>query len=260
MFSTRSGAVKLSLILVFGLIVLKVAVGVITESISIFAQAADQRIQRFFACVPEDRPEIDLMRGAGFSVYTHEEIWALAPDTHPQAVAQKGIRAEQSTDQWEIHRLYRSIVPHLVQQAEALTDSKGFEWLSGPVEWSQGEGFVFEDPSGIAGYGHLMPGRTGHWLSILIHPRACDRAGKLLDYGLALLNYYPPYPVYCAVRQYQAGVLGPLQERGFTLLSEQCRMVKHNAIRVKETTRGLVPSLEKRVEAPTTTVSPTEGT
>ncbi len=47
MFSTRSGAAKLSLTVVIGLIVLKVVVGVITGSISIFAQATDSFLDLF---------------------------------------------------------------------------------------------------------------------------------------------------------------------------------------------------------------------
>ena len=47
MFSTRSGAAKLSLAVVIGLIVLKVVVGVITGSISIFAQATDSFLDLF---------------------------------------------------------------------------------------------------------------------------------------------------------------------------------------------------------------------
>ena len=47
MFSTRSGAAKLSLTVVIGLIVLKVVVGVITGSISIFAQATDSLLDLF---------------------------------------------------------------------------------------------------------------------------------------------------------------------------------------------------------------------
>jgi len=47
MFSTRSGAAKLSLVVVIGLIVLKVVVGVITGSISIFAQALDSFLDLF---------------------------------------------------------------------------------------------------------------------------------------------------------------------------------------------------------------------
>jgi len=44
MFSTRSGAVKLSLIVIVGLIIIKVAVGVITGSLSIVAQAVDSSL------------------------------------------------------------------------------------------------------------------------------------------------------------------------------------------------------------------------
>ena len=47
MFSSKSGAVKLSIIVVIGLIVLKVAVGAITGSLSILAQAVDSFLDLF---------------------------------------------------------------------------------------------------------------------------------------------------------------------------------------------------------------------
>jgi len=47
MFSTRSGAVRLSLVVVIGLIILKIAVAVITGSISILAQAMDSLLDLF---------------------------------------------------------------------------------------------------------------------------------------------------------------------------------------------------------------------
>jgi cation diffusion facilitator family transporter len=50
-FSTRSGAVKLSLVVIIGLTVLKVTVAVITGSISIFAQAADSFFDLFAVAV-----------------------------------------------------------------------------------------------------------------------------------------------------------------------------------------------------------------
>jgi len=62
MFSTRSGAAKLSLAVVTGLIVLKVAVALITGSISVFAQAADSSLDllavviTFFAVGIATRP------------------------------------------------------------------------------------------------------------------------------------------------------------------------------------------------------------
>ncbi len=47
MFSTSSGAAKLSLVVVTGLVVLKVVVGVITGSISVLAQAIDSSLDLF---------------------------------------------------------------------------------------------------------------------------------------------------------------------------------------------------------------------
>lgn len=47
MFTTRSSAAKLSLVVVIGLVGLKVVVGVITGSLSIFAQAADSFLDLF---------------------------------------------------------------------------------------------------------------------------------------------------------------------------------------------------------------------
>jgi hypothetical protein len=224
----------------------------------VVAMAEKKGIHRIFACAAEGSTEREVLVGAGFSVYTREDIFCLAPDAHLQAVAGNGIRPEQSTDTWEIRRLYRAIAPYLVQRAETFAESKDGEWLSGPVSWNQGEGFVMEDREGIVGYGHLTPGHTGHWLTILVHPRAYDQVDPLLSYGLALLNYYPPYPVYCATREYQGGIRTPLSTRGFTLFSTQCCLVKHTTVCVQENARSLVPALEKRAKAPTTTASPSE--
>ncbi len=51
MFSTRVGAARLSLAVVIGLIILKVAVGVLTGSISILAQAADSFLDLFAVAI-----------------------------------------------------------------------------------------------------------------------------------------------------------------------------------------------------------------
>ncbi len=222
-----------------------------------YAVACERGLQRIFACAPEDSQELEALVGTGFNSYTREEIYRLEPDTHPQAVAPGGIRPERSDDLWEIEQLYKSVTPHLVRQAEALQGQLPERTCA--MSWGEGEGFVLPDRTGIAGYGHLLTGRAGHWLTVLLHPRAGDRAGDLLDYSLALLNYYPPRPVYCAVREYQGWLRAALLDRGFALQGVQCRLVRHATVRVIEPVRGLVPAIEKRAQAPTTTVSPTEG-
>jgi hypothetical protein len=223
------------------------------------AAAARKGIERVFACAAEMSPDVETLLGLGFSTYTREDIYWIAPDRCPKAIVGDGLRAEQSSDLWEINRLYRAITPHLVQQAESPSDMAEIAWLWGPVPWSHGEGIILQDQEGIAAYGHLTPGRVGHWLSIFVHPRAYDRADRVIDYALALLDYYPPHPVYCAVREYQGGVRALLEERGFEVYSVQCCLVRHTMARVTEPARSLVHALEKRVEAPTTTVSPSKG-
>ncbi len=224
----------------------------------IVSEAGERRLQRIYGVVPDGGEALEVLHSLGFSVYTREEIWQLGPDAHPQAAAQVGIRPEQSTDVFRLNQLYREVVPHLVQQAEALAENRGIEAICGPVAWEQGEGFVLEHNSEVRGYGHLTPGRTGHWLTWLVHPSAYDESARLVDYGLALLNYYPPLPVYCAVREYQGGVRSPLQERGFAPLSLQCRMVKHTTVRVTEPARALVTALETRAEVSRPTASRSE--
>lgn len=221
--------------------------------------AGERGIQRIFSCAGDGSPERAVLSAAGFSLYAREDIYRLDVASHSQAQAPNGIRPEQSVDLAGINRLYGEITPRLVQQAESPTGI-GTDWLCQPMDCNQGEGFVLEDKFGIAGYGYLLSGRIGHWLRILVHARAYDRASDLVDYSLALLNYYPPLPVYCGVREYQGGVRVPLEERGFQILSAQCRLVRHTMARVKEPARSLVPALEKRVEAPTTTASSTERT
>ena len=220
--------------------------------------AGERGLLRVFASAAQDSTEMAVLSTAGFSVYTREDVFRLEAGTHLQVTAPAGIRPEQSTDLWQISQLYYAIAPRLVRQAESPVEDNTSEWPSGPLEWGQGEGFILEDRDGIAGYGCLLSGQVGHWLSILVHSRAYNQVGILRDYALALLNYYPAYPVYCGVRQYQGGVRVPLEERGFKLFQSQCHLVRHTMIRVKEPARNLVPALEKRVEAPTTTVSPTE--
>ena len=220
------------------------------------SDAAERRIERIYATVADGSEAQHVLRSLSFSVYTRLEIFRLEPDTHPQAIAQAGIRPEQSTDSVALGHLYREVVPHLVQQAESPT-GHSIEAICGPMAWDQGEGFILEDNTRIWGYGHLLSGNTGHWLSLLVHPDAHVQAERLLDYGLALLNYYPPLPVYCIVREYQGGIRAPLQDRGFIPLSTYCRMVKHTTVRVTEPARTLVPALDPR-EVPRPTASHTE--
>jgi hypothetical protein len=220
----------------------------------------ERGIERIFACAGNESAERACLTAAGFNEYTQEDLYRLDAAPRRREAVANDIRPEQSVDLAGIVRLYKEVTPHRVQLAEPTTGDTGSALIWEPMDRSQGESFVLEDKDGIAGYGCLLAGRIGHWLRLLVHARAYDRASDLVDYGLALLDYYPPLPVYCGVREYQGGIRIPLEERRFQMFSTQCHMVRHTMARVKKPALGLVPALEKRVEAPTTTVSSTEQT
>ena len=108
-----------------------------------------------------------------------------------------------------------------------------------------------EDKGEVIGYLRMRQGQIGHWLEMLLHPQAYERADELIVQSLSLLAEYPPRPIYCCLPRYQGGLRAPLEAKGFQLFASQCAMVKHTTVRVKEPALKLVPALEKRAEAAT---------
>ncbi len=214
-------------------------------------EAGEQGIQRTFARLPEDGPEVEAFQQVGFSIYTQEDVFRLRqipPDlSRPERMT---VRPQQSADNWGLQELYKTIAPRLVQQAENLTTRK---WEATPSLWlgqTRREGYVLEDKGEVIGYLRIRQGQTGHWLEMLLHPQAYERADELVVQSLFLLAEYPPHPIYCCLRRYQGGLRPRLEAQGFQLLASQCVMVKHTTVRAKKPALRLVPALEKRAEAP----------
>lgn len=214
--------------------------------------AGEQGIQRIFAHLPEDGPEVEAFQQVGFSIYTREDVFRLlqmpSDLSHPE---RRTVRPQQPTDNWGLQGLYAAVAPRLVQQAENLT-ARG--WEATPGSWlrqAKREDHVMEDKGEVIGYLRIRKGQTGHWLTMLLHPQAYERADELVKQSLSLLAEYPPRPIYCCLPRYQGGLRVPLEAKGFQLFASQCAMVKHTTVRVKEPALKLVPALEKRAEAAT---------
>ncbi len=220
------------------------------------ARAGERGIQRLFARLAEDGEEIETFQQVGFSPYTREDIFRLKslPESH-RRLDRVVMRPQQAVDAWALQRLYANVAPRLVQQAESLGE-RGWERSS--VDWplrSRSEGYVLEDNGEIVSYLLFSGGRIGHWMRILLHPQAYDRADEVIQHGLAFLSHYPPCPIYCSVREYEGGLRTPLQDWGFEPFGSQAILVKHTTVRIKEPARKLVPALEKRAEVATPTMS-----
>ncbi len=215
-------------------------------------EAGEQGIQRIFARLPEDGLKVAAFQLVGFSIYTQEDIFRLAkmPPGLPRP-EKKTVRPQQSADGWGLQGLYAAIAPRLVQQVENLTAKK---WEATPGLWlrpARREGWVLEDKGKVIGYVRIRQGQTGHWLEMLLHPQAYERADELVGQSLSLLAEYPPLPIYCCLRRYQGGLRVPLEAQGFQLFASQCVMIKHTTVRVRKPVLKLIPGLEKRAEAAT---------
>ena len=223
-------------------------------------RAGERGIQRLFARLAEDGEEIEAFQQVGFSPYTREHIFRLnsLSDSH-RRLDRVVMRPQQAVDAWALQRLYASVAPRLVRQAESLGE-RGWERSS--VDWrlrARSEGYVLEDNGEIVSYLLFSDGRIGHWMRILLHPQAYDRANEVIQHGLAFLSHYSPCPIYCSVREYEGGLRTLLQDWGFEPFGSQAILVKHTTVRIKKPVRKLVPALDKRAEAATPTMSRING-
>jgi hypothetical protein len=224
-------------------------------------RAAERGIERLFARPPEGGGEVHLFSQVGFSVYTREDVFRLVGNSRMQSRLSSGvsIRPYLSEDVVAVYQLYTAVTSRLVQMAENVP---GQGRLCPQDIWpltGDRQGYVLEREGEAVGCLTVRPGRVGHWLYVLLHPKAYGYAGDLLAHGLAALADAPSRPVHCGVREYQGGLRAVLEDMGFQPYVSRALMVKHNTVRVIDPVRALRPALDKRAEVTTPTVSQVNG-
>ncbi len=202
--------------------------------------------------VPEESPELLLLRQAGFAIYTRQDVWVLDEwtpahsDGYPLA-PNRVLVQRQSTDDWDIQLLYVNTVPRLVQLVE-------------PSPPEEGVSLVLREGDELAAFVHLDEGPAGTWLQFFIHPQAETRAEALVA---AAMSQYPPaprQPIYCCVRRYQSWLQHELQALGFRRWGGQAVMVKHTVQRVRSAMPDLATLMEKQaVPGSTPVIQRVEG-
>jgi len=219
-------------------------------------EIAARGIQRLFASLPEAGPEQEIFQQSGFSVYACEDIFHLAQaPTDLAASAVPGLRPQQTEDWPALQKLCIAITPQRVRQIEggiAITPAEGERHQGYVLPGSGAEG---DSPAGKGAGGddliaalYLHIGRQAHWLRLLVHPDARDAAGAVVTWALSRLAGQPPRPVYCNVRQYEAGQRDALQAAGFELDHARTLMVKQTTAWAKAPVQELVPALKGSAE------------
>lgn len=214
-------------------------------------QTAERGSLRIYARLPAQSEELQLFKNVGFLEYGQEHIYRLK-DTVDRLAFNPGLelRPQQPSDGWGLQKLYATLAPRAVQNAEGLAQG---QWALKPHrhgEQGRRAGYVWEEDGELLAALHIRVGKRGYLVRTLLHPDALDQAEVLGQAALNLTSLNPQLPVYFAFRQYEAGWQHILPALGFEPLTSQTLVVKHMTVRVRRKTPVLMPALEK---------SPTEG-
>ena len=188
----------------------------------------------------------------GFAAFACEDIFRLAQlPTNPVSGAVPGLRPQRTEDWPALQKLCIAITPQRVRQVEggiAVTPAGGrghLGYVLPDQDPHQGKGSLGDD---LVAALHVHIGKQAHWLRLLVHPDAGSIAGALIGWALTSLVGQPPRPVYCSVRQYEAGVRDALQAASFELDHARTLMVRQTIAWAKVPAQELVPALKGSAE------------
>jgi hypothetical protein len=166
--------------------------------------------------VDENSPLFETLRRAGFMVYARQQVWQLKAPLEGKTPTSKQWVAPGPTDETAVRSLCQSLIPPLVQSAEAFPESHQ-------------QSMIFRQQDELLAYVEGSFGPRGIYLQPVFHP-GVDNPSELLA-GLAwrLLPQKGRH-LYLAVRSYQAGLEPALEELQAGEGPRQVLMVKYLAI------------------------------
>jgi hypothetical protein len=179
--------------------------------------------------VEEDSPAVAVLRRCGFAAYVRQAIWYRPPSSLPKSSSH--LRQARAVDKPGMMALYAALVPGLMQQVEPPPTATDYQ-------------YVLDGRGGIDGVIAVCLGRQGALLEVYLHPRAHERAGKLIAGALGCLRPRN-HPVYCRVRRYEVWPSKALSALGFERVGEQVVMVRHTAVRWPYRAVSTAPTMEE---------------
>lgn len=208
-------------------------------------QTAERGSLRIYARLPLQSDELQIFKNVGFFEYCQEEIYQLDQTANRAGInSSLQLRLQQASDGWGLQKLYASLTPRAVQNAEGLAQG---QWALTQRHWGeQGRrrGYVWEVGGELLGALHIRRGKQGFWIRTLLHPDALENAEALCQAGLQLTAHKAKLPVYFAFRQYEAGWQHVLPTLGFKPLTSQTLVAKPMTVRVREKPAALMSALE----------------
>jgi hypothetical protein len=183
---------------------------------------------RIFLRLSADSALVDTARQAGFNRYLTEVLYRLGDELTAGPPSQSlALRPKSIADDYQVFRLYSSVVPLQVRTVEGMT----FE------EWSQSRDrgeireLVVEDKGEVKAWLRIRhDGRAGQF--DIVTDLDTGDISSLVDYSMAALR--GKSPLYCLVPEFQQHHRHVLEERGFHQEAEFSCLSKQLVARVHE--------------------------
>jgi hypothetical protein len=202
----------------------------------------EHKAQNLIAEVDEASDCYQMLRQAGFSIYTRQQIWQVTKI--PKHKNDRfNWREIAPLDEFNARKLYHAVVPTLVQQVE-------------PTPWEELRGWVLYQNGELMAYVYAIGGPRGIWVQPFIHPEMEDIPGQFIQ----LLRHLRPRdrrPAYVCLRSYHGGLATHLQTLDAAVSDSQAVMVRRLTAAVKKPELARIPAINGKTE-PTTPYHHTE--
>lgn len=200
-------------------------------------QARAQSGRRVFLETAEEGRGCEVAGRAGFEQCTSGGFYLMPPGAPFDKSDAVPSRPRLRSDEMGLFQLYNAVVPAPVRAAEALDYEEWAALHRGRKLWSPSvlgaeQDYVWEMGSRVVGWMHIVFGERAQYLTMLIHPQADAHAERMLRDALGQLS--PKATILADVREYQASLIGALEQVGFTKSHGYLVWVKQLAQRVLE--------------------------
>lgn len=206
----------------------------------------EEKVLRLYARCPDDAETETLLRRAGFSLVTREEVFAVSTGPGPAAMP-RGFREADSEDGWALRELHRQVVPPLVFQAQGTSEID----ISGSMIPSLGtrhHDYLWTEKGRIIAHLSLESGAQGHWIECVVRPDYRADLLPYIKYLMSIIDVSSDRPIYFSVPDYSVGLGWLLRTLGYDSYAEQLVMVAHTVSRVAICRPILMAGMEGTVD------------
>jgi hypothetical protein len=184
--------------------------------------------ERLFLRLDSSSPAVEMAKQGGFSQYLTEYLYYMEGVRQTEPLQSSLVlRPRSSADEHGLFRLYSGAAPLPVRSAEGMTLQEWSQSRDKDANWE----LVLEKEGQISAWLRIRLGRTAGRFEIVTEPGA-EELEQLVVYSLAVLK--GRHPVYCLVPEYQQGLQGILEEKGFSRVASYSCLSKQLAVRVRE--------------------------